>query len=303
MKNNFKADIDARLQGLDWQGEEKVLEKIRQEHHKAPHNFSYKRVPVLVAALILLMCSVAFAVTLKVSPRYTAARLADREMLLSYGVTEKMMTVLHREIVENDDGSFTVFYEALEPDVRNGDNRIGVYTVYVHDGKTTSTWSLMGVETTGGLDAPAWGAMQLALYTEDYAGTRKYMKENNMLAASFPDLSIPYDEYVTQQQKARAAVEEKQKISLSEAKQLALDALIAEYALTEAQAQQLIIYSGEDDQTIYQYENDQALVRLFFNLMQGEEWMEKDGIYVVTVDVEKGVIENIFYDSALAGHG
>lgn len=303
MKNNFKMDIDARLQDLDWHGEENVLQKIHQTPHKMQHRSFYKRVPVLVSALILLMCSVAFAVTLKVSPRYIAARLANREMLLSYGVTEKMMTILHREIVENDDGSFTVFYEALEPDVRNGDNRIGVYTVYVHGKKATSTWSLMGVETTGGLDAPAWGAMQLALYSEDYAGTRRYMKENNMLAASFPDLSIPYDEYIAQQQKARATVEEKQTISLDEAKQLARDALIAEYALTKAQADQLIIYSGEDDQTVYKYENDKALISLYFHLAQGEAWIEKDGIYVVTVDVENAVVENIYYDSGLAGHG
>ena len=303
MKNNFKMDIDTRLQELDWHGEENVLQKLRQAPHKRPQSFFCNRVPVLVAALVLLMCSVAFAVTLKVSPRYVAVRLANREMLLSYGVTEKMMTVLHREIVENDDGSFTVFYEALEPDVRNGDNRIGVYTVYIHGKKATSTWSLKGIDTAGGLDAPAWGAMQLALYTEDYAGTRSYMKENNMLAASFPDLSITYDEYVAQQQKARAAVEEKQKIALNEAKQLAREALIAEYSLTEAQAGQLIIYSGEDDQTVYNYENGKALISLYFHLTQGEEWVEKDGIYVVTVDVENAVIENIYYDSGLAGHG
>lgn len=303
MKNNLKATLDARLQNMDWHGEEAVLQRIHHQKYKTQRIFPIRRVPVLIAVLILLLCSVAFAVTLKVSPRYAAVRLANREMLLSYGITEKMMTVLHREIVENDDGSFTIFYEALEPDVRNGDNRIGVYTVYVNGGKATSTWSLMGVETDGGLDAPAWGAMQLALYTEDYAGTRRYLKENNMLAASYPDLSIPYDEYISQQQKTRAAVEAKQKISLSEAKQLAREALIAEYGLSEEQNAQLIIYSGEDDQTIYKYENDQALISLFFHLAQGKEWTEKDGIYVVTVDVENAVIDNIFYDSGLAGHG
>lgn len=303
MKNNFKTDINARLKNMDWHGEEAVLQKIHQQKNTNRRIFPLRRMPILVAVLILLMCSVAFAVTLKVSPRYTAVRLANREMLQSYGITEKMMTVMHREIVENDDGSFTVFYEALEPDVRNGDNRIGVYTVYVNDRQVTSAWSLAGVETDGGLNAPAWGAMQLALYTEDYDGTRRYMKENNMLAASFPDLSISYDEYVAQQQKTRAAVEEKQKISLDEARLLARDALIAEYFLTEEQAEQLIIYSGEDDQTVYKYENSRALISLYFHLKQGEEWVEKDGIYVVTVDVENAVVENIYYDSGLAGHG
>ena len=33
------------------------------------------------------------------------------------------------------------------------------------------------------------------------------------------------------------------------------------------------------------------------------EWVEKDGTYTVYVNVETGVIEEIFYDSGLGGNG
>ena len=41
----------------------------------------------------------------------------------------------------------------------------------------------------------------------------------------------------------------------------------------------------------------------FFHLSQGEEWTDMDGVYVVTVNMETGAVEEIFYDSGLAGNG
>ena len=73
--------------------------------------------------------------------------------------------------------------------------------------------------------------------------------------------------------------------------------------MTEAQANQLVIYEGEDDQTTYEMLNGRPVVKLFFHLSQGEEWTDMDGIYVVTVNMETCAVEEIFYDSGLAGNG
>ena len=47
----------------------------------------------------------------------------------------------------------------------------------------------------------------------------------------------------------------------------------------------------------------QLLRQFILLLTQSEEWVEKDGIYVVKVNLATGEIEDILYDSALAGNG
>ena len=49
--------------------------------------------------------------------------------------------------------------------------------------------------------------------------------------------------------------------------------------------------------------DEKPCVSLYFHLSQGETWQEKDGIYVVVVNMETSVIEDMIYDSGLAGNG
>lgn len=45
-------------------------------------------------------------------------------------------------------------------------------------------------------------------------------------------------------------------------------------------------------------------MNLFFHLTQKPgEWAEKDGIYVVTINLTDGAVEDIFYDTGLMGNG
>ncbi|NLA54142.1 MAG: hypothetical protein GX858_07325, partial [Clostridiales bacterium] len=51
------------------------------------------------------------------------------------------------------------------------------------------------------------------------------------------------------------------------------------------------------------FEDGRPTVFLYYHLTQGSEWREKDGIYVVKVNLETREIENIIYDSGLAANG
>ena len=113
-----------------------------------------------------------------------------------------------------------------------------------------------------------------------------------------------WEEYEELQKKNRQAVENAAKITLEEARDLARQAIIGEYGLTEAQGAALA--QGETDSIYameYTQEDEKPCVRLYFHLTQGDSWQEKDGIYVVIVNMESGVIEDMIYDSGLAGNG
>ena len=278
-----------------------VLTRVQEGEHPMKKN-KHSVAMILVAALLLVTVG-AIATTLLFTPRYDAGKLADEALLSQYGITQKMMTILHREIIENEDGSATVLYEALEPDVQQGKNPIGSYTVTVDGGKATAAWTLDGQSTAGGLAAEAWGPEQLTLYVEDYTNTRHFMQENGLLAESIEPAALPYEEWLVAEEAKKAEVLDKAMLSVEEAKATAKSALVESCQMTEAQANQLVIYEGEDDQTTYEMLNGRPVVKLFFHLSQGEEWTEMDGIYVVTVNMETGAVEEIFYDSGLAGNG
>lgn len=301
--NKLGNQLKDELSLIRWtqQNQEAVLMHVQEGEQTMKKN-KHSVAMILVAALLLVTVG-AVAATLLFTPRYDAGKLADEALLDRYGITQKMMTVLHREITENEDGSATVVYEALEPDVRQGKNPIGCYTVAVDDGKATVSWSLDGQSTTGGLAAEAWGPEQLTLYVEDYTNTRHFMKENDLLAESFEYAALPYDEWLAAEEAQKAEVLAAATLSLEDARATAKSALVESHRMTEAQADLLVIYEGEDDQTTYEMLNGRPVVKLFFHLSQGDEWTDKDGIYVVTVNVETGAVEEIFYDSGLAGNG
>ncbi len=295
--------LDAELSPLQWRNENRlrVLEKMERG---GTHIMKKKcSLALLLALSLMLISAAALAAGSLFSPRYDALKLADAALEQKYGLTAEMMTLFHRTLVENADGSAVVLYEAEDPGVRAGENRLGVYSVFVQAGKAEAGWSLEHVDTAGGLSARAWGAEQLTQYIRDFQGTTQYMKENGLLRdAALPEMT--WEEYTRRQQENRMAVEAAAKITLAEAESLARQAIAGEYALDEAQA---ALLSLEEEDSVYALEYileaEIPCVRLHFWLKQGEAWQEKDGIYSVLVNMESGVIEEMRYDSALAGNG
>ena len=98
-------------------------------------------------------------------------------------------------------------------------------------------------------------------------------------------------------------------IMLEDAVAIGRQAVIVCYGLTEQQAAMLVRVDDSDpdgysDESTYEIVDGRPLVNLFFHLSQKPgEWVEKDGIYVVTVNLMDGAVEDIYYDTGLMGNG
>ena len=301
--NKLKEQLNDELSFVNWsqQNHQAVMREV-QKGETVVFKKKFSMGIVLAAALMLVVIG-AIAATMLFTPRYDAGRLADEAMQDKYGVTAKMMTVFKRDIIENDDGTATVKYVPVEPAVREGRNPVGEYVVEVANGKADARWSLDGKDTSGGLAAEAWGPEQLLLYVEDFSNTSRYMKDHGLLAEEYPIEAVPYEEGLIAEAKRRAEVLAAAEMTVDEAKTIARSALVETYGMTEAQEQQLYQLTGEYDQTTYEMINGRPVITLLYHLNQGAEWQEMDGIYVVKVNLQTGAVEEIFYDSGLAGNG
>lgn len=255
---------------------------------------------------LVLMATTALAATLLFSPRYDALQLADQALLEEYGITEAMQPALHHTIAEAD-GTVIVTYEMVESVVMS-ENRFGVYTVTVVNGKADAVWSMDGLSTDGGLDAPAWGSEQLLMYVQDYAAVTSYMESHGMLQNAPMVTPAPPGMPDKWEQDKQTALSMAQ-ITLGEAAEIGKEAVAIRYSLTEQQTAMLVRYTDDDasgfcDESTYEIVDNRTLVNLFFHLAQNPgEWAEKDGTYVVTVNLLDGTVEDISYDNGLMGNG
>lgn len=251
---------------------------------------------LVLSIAAILVATTALAAGLLFSPRYDATKIANEAMLHKYGITEKMMTVFYRETTQTNDANFTVTYTPQE-----AISRLGVYTVTVKNGKAEAVWSHDGEDTSGGLAAKAWGKEQAEMLVTDYSTVMLYLQGN--ADSPLKPADVPF---ISMEEHAKAVLETKEKvqsaakITMEQAKESAVAALVGEYGLTDEQAALLQIF--DDDET-YAFEDGRPTVFLYYHLTQGSEWREKDGIYVVKVNLETREIEDIIYDSTLAGNG
>lgn len=299
MKDNeqrmlFRDAADHRLSGL--QGDPLLAQRIIAESKgELPEMKKKTSMRLVLAIAAILVVTTALAAGLLFSPRYDASKLANEALLNKYGITEKMMTMFYRETTQTDDANFTVTYTPQEV------SRLGVYTVTVNNGKAEAVWSHDGEDTSGGLEAKAWGKEQAEMLVTDYSTVMLYLQSNSdspLKPADVPFISV--EEHAKAVLETKEKVQRAAKITLEKAKESAVAALVGEYGLTDEQAALLQIFV--DDET-YAFEDGRPTVSLYYHLTQGSEWREKDGIYVVRVNLETGEIENIIYDSTLAGNG
>ena len=156
MKHEFKEIVDRRLSHITWTEAQsrEVLRLISEEERPVK---KMRLGVVVVVAVLCLSLATALAAGLVFNPRVEAVRLAEQALEAKYGVTSEMLTHFSRS-VETVDGGYKAVYTgagALE-------GVLGAYTVEVKDGAAEATWSHDGADTSGGLDALAWGSEQLA---------------------------------------------------------------------------------------------------------------------------------------------
>lgn len=298
--------LNQELKTVEW-SQHDMLTVLRAAEHGGHQSMkaTTKLILTMMIALVL-MATTALAATLLFSPRYDALQLADQALLEKYGITEEMQPGLIHSITEAD-GKTVVTYEVVESAVMQ-ENRFGMYTVTVAEGKAEAVWSMDGMDTTGGLDAPAWGAEQLLMYVQEYAAVMSHMETNGMLRNVSFDAALFHQQAKQREQDRQTALSMAQ-ITLEDAADIGQDAVIVRYRLTEQQAAMLVRFDGSDpdgysDESTYEIVEGRPLVNLFFHLTQKPgEWAEKDGIYVVTINLTDGAVEDIFYDTGLMGNG
>lgn len=301
-KESPRGLLNAELAAVEWS--QKNTQNVLCATGNGGQPIMKKKISLIMAmmlAIAILTTGALAAAGLIFSPRYDALQLSNQALLDKYGITEEMQPGLIHTITE-ENGATVITYNAAEHTIMK-DNRFGTYTVTVRDGKAEATWSMDGIATSGGLDASAWGADQLLLYARSNSTVMAYMNAHDML------MSMPFDEVQIKQQAAKWEENKKTalamaQITLEDAASLAKDVLATQYGLTEQQINALIHYTGEEDESTYEMVDDHPLVNMPFHLMQTPgEWQEKDGVYVVTINLLDGAVEDIYYDNMLMGNG
>ncbi len=325
MKNNdFQELVDQNLSGLVWDERKRqsVLYAVSEEEkpvRKISTTF------ILVAAIVCLSVT-ALAAGLIFSPKYDAVRIANKAMEEKYGITEDLLSLFYREVKENENGTATVTF-SIPDKVSFPTDRIGEYSVIVDGNKATASWSKDGMSTSGGLSAEAYGSEQLHMLSYDYSGTMDKLRDMGIIPSPAKNGITPNPRFAggeiewTEEDQAEAdralaqakaddderlakiaKAESEGSMTVEQASATAKAAIIQVYKLTEEQEKKL---NYEPDSTYITYQDDQPLANMLFWLWQkdGDTFTEKDGQYWVTVNLKTGVVEDIIYDTGMAGNG
>ena len=241
------------------------------------------------------------------SDEYDAVRLAHRALAEEYGITEEMQTFFAQKVRE-ENGVTTIIFSGMS----GLHHVLGEYTVTIRDGETMVFWSKDGESTEGELNAHAWGAKQIRILLDmarqENGISRGYHKAQEIRAQmDGEELTVSIakgaDASVVMLDDAQI---DQTCISVSEEEAIAIakQAFAQEYGLTQ---QQLDAMLYEKDYAGYTYalRGGKTICEVWFWLHQDEEVVHSagDGLYWARINAETGVVEEMQYDSALAGNG
>ena len=309
--NRLRSERPLPPAGFEARQENLLRDLMQKEEPKLKRKMSMG----LVLAIVLVLLSVtAFAASMVFSPRADIARVADKALEKQYGITDEMLVYFRRNVAENADGTAVVTYTG------NWDMNyvLGEYTVTVNGRDAGAVWSHDGEDTSGGLDSEAWGAEQLneviRMYRETHEMTLYYNKALAIAArhgqAVKNSLYAKDNENVTEEDFNRKQAELRAKSGLDEEELLSIarQAVQAAYGLDAAQMDKLAHNPGL---SWYEEKGDRVYYEACLVLIQQPsedpnawpEYVKMDGEYGVLIDTGSGVVEDIFYDAALAGNG
>ena len=318
-KFDFQELVDQNLSGLVWDETKRrtVLQAVRKEERPVK---KLSTTFILIAAIVCLSVT-ALAAGLVFSSRVDAAKLAEKAMADTYGVTDTMLsTFFSRTVSETADGGTTVVYSGIDflRDV------LGEYTVSVKDGAATAVWSHDGESTSGLFDAEAWGKEQLEEMLRTAADRHDlsaFSEKAKAIATKHEVASdeLPEDSAWEKNGEAEAlAAAKASSYSEEDLLKLAHDAVVSAYQLTDAQAKMLkFVFELEDmaddtaDYLYYRMKDGKPVLTVMLSLQQRPAdnssafppFTPGDGVYWADVNVETGVIEDLLYDSQLGGNG
>ena len=305
-----RRELDAQLSFLNERPSQRpeILRRIKGERV-----VKKKMSLALVFALVAMLAAMtALAAGISFSNKVDVKRAAIDALNEKYGITEEMLTVLHLEVGELDEnGAQTVTFTPVE---RQYAQRVGEYTVTILNGKITASWSHDGEEIGEGIESPVYGAEQLALLCTNYGEVMRYLLDT--VGSDDPDEDGPretpstpedYEAYFAAQEaewaSARDAAVAESALSIEECRALAIDAIRSVYGLSDEQIAKLETFDDQDGM-LFDTVDGHHVISVMYWLWQGaDEHTEKDGQYWVDVNMDTGVIEDVLYDSAMAGNG
>ena len=163
MKNhekNLRSAMDRRLSFLDERPSCRAAVQYRIAREEEPVMKKKISAVLVLAVVLVLLTTVGLATGVLqswLSPKVSAAQLADQALKEKYGITAEMQTFFTRHETEQADGSVRVTYTGAG----TMEYVLGTYTAVVKDGKAEISWSHDGADTSGGYEAEAWGLEQL----------------------------------------------------------------------------------------------------------------------------------------------
>ena len=310
MKNHeFQELVDQNLSGLVWD------ERKRQKVH---HAISEEEKPVkkisttfvLIAAIVCLSVT-ALAAGLILSSNVDSSMLAEKAMKETYGIDSAMLGAYFvKSISENSDHTI-IHYQGRE----DLSYVLGEYTVDINNGSAIVTWSHDGEDTSGGYDAQAWGLEQLTdmleadrTHTNDayYLRAKEIAEQHNSAFAfampSEDEIKAQEEQYNADEAASKAAA----KLTEAEMIDLARQAVVSVYGLSENQVALMKCPQNIEEYRYYNMHNGIPVYSVWFYLTQNQSdassYTEKDGIYIIDVNVETGMIESTVYDPGLGAN-
>ena len=306
----FHTAIDTTLSGL--QENPFLYQRVIAQESRKDGIIVKKRLSVgLVMAIVLMLITVtALAAGIIFTKRVPATEIADQALLKTYGITAQMQSLFIREAAEGERGTTVVTYEGRE----HLAYVLGKYTVIV-DGQNVKNicWSHDGEDTSGGLEASAWGKDQLdeILRIDPETGKQaQLLTFNPYIDRINQEHGFDYQAYWEENEDEKYVVvlegediekaKERQAFSAHDFVQIAKEAVGVRYHLTPQQISLMSI--DVDENSAYVLLDGTLCYRcwIFVGELSDEE-TEQDGTYTVYLNLETGVVEDIQFLSAHGG--
>lgn len=308
-QKRFENAVDTTLASLNPSAQEwNEIIREAKEGRKVRRTFFTAKPVLIVAMILLMMTATALAAGIIFAKRVPATEIADQALLKTYGITAQMQAMFTRKTAEGEGGATVVTYEGRE----HLAYVLGKYTVII-DGQTVKNicWSHDGEDTSGGLEASAWGKDQLDEILRIDPETGKQAQ----LLTFYPyvdrinqEHGFDYQAYWEKNENEYVVVlegedvqkaKERQAFSTREFIQIAKEAVGVRYHLTSQQISLMSI--DTDENSAYVLLNGTLCYRcwIFVGELSDEE-TEQDGTYTVYLNLETGVVEDILF---LSEHG
>ena len=261
------------------------------------------RTGLLILLAVSMLLTTATAGEVIISEREKASRLADKAMEEKYGITLLTQEYFNRNTADEGNGRFVVQYWGIE----DWGFVLGNYKVVVDNGKVTEiTWSHDGEDTSGGMNADAWGneqILEMLLMNQESGETSQFdekIQEINQKygITDFSELfEVPEDERIWDEIGYKN-VREQAALSAEEMTRIAMEGIRVSFELTDEQAANLVDANTPIEEAREDGEEEEDTEYYMFH--GAPCYM---GYYWVYINVVTGVVEEIFYIAGIGGNG